>query len=138
MNINDVDFEKGEVIIYGKKTRTWRMVFLDACTTKHLAEYIESRKDNNEALFIDTRSPYQRMTTDSMGRLVKKIGIEAGVRKNCTVHMFRRTLASKLYKKGMPLKDIAKILGHSVETLERYYLVIECNDLKYSYDKFLA
>lgn len=138
LNINDIDFEKGEVIVYGKKTRTWRMVFLDACTAKHLAEYVESRKDNNEALFIDTRAPHHRMTIDSMGRLVKKIGSNAGIRKSCTVHMFRRTLASKLYKKGMPLKDIAKILGHSVQTLERYYLVIESNDLKYSYDKFLA
>ena len=51
-----------------------------------------------------------------------------------SLHLFRKTLATKLYKKGMDVSKIAKILGHhSVKTTELYYLTICEEDVRYTY-----
>lgn len=138
LNISDIDFSTGEVQIYGKKTRKWRTVYLDANAIKHIVEYLDERTDISDAVFVNNRAPYKRMSTGSIERVTKLVGTRGEVKKKCTVHMFRRTLATRLYRKGMPLKDIANLLGHTVDTLEKYYLIMSTSDVKYIYNRCVA
>lgn len=70
--------------------------------------------------------------------LTKRVAERAGGKKNCTVHLFRRTLATTLYKKGMPLKDIATILGNSVDVLEKDYIILDDKDIERKYSMYAA
>lgn len=70
--------------------------------------------------------------------ITKRVAQRAGVNKKCTVHLFRRTLATTLYKKGMPLKDIVAILGNSVDILEKDYIILEDRDIERKYNMYVA
>ena len=75
-----------------------------------------------------------RMKNESMQKIVQKYCKEANIYRHCNVHLFRKTLATKLYKKGMDVSKIAKILGHhSVKTTELYYLTVCEEDVRYTY-----
>lgn len=139
MNIRDIDFLTGKVKIYGEKTRKWRTVFLDAAAQKHLKEYLDVRPECDvDAVFVNKRKPHTRVGSHGIEDITKSVAKRAGIEKQCTVHLFRRTLATTLYKKGMALKDIAKILGNSVDTLEKYYIIIDDYDIESSYKKCVA
>lgn len=139
LNISDIDFLSGKVKIYGEKTRKWRTAFLDAAAQKHLKEYLDVRPESDEdAVFVYKRKPHGRFKVNKIESITKSVGERAGIKKKCTVHLFRRTLATTLYKKGMALKDIAKILGNSVDTLEKYYIILDENDIEINYKRCVA
>ena len=76
------------------------------------------------------------MKNESMQKIVQKYCKEAKIYRHCNVHLFRKTLATRLGKRGMPITSIAKILGHnSIKTTEQFYLSICDQDVKYMYQK---
>lgn len=133
LNKSDVNYDTGEVTVYGKKTRTWRKTYLNATALKHLSDYISSRTDTDVALFVGSNRPHKRLTRYTVEEVLKDTAKRAGVNKHCTVHLFRRTLATNLHAKGMELDYIAKMLGHTVATLEQCYLVTNDTDVRNSY-----
>ena len=60
LNIEDIDLEGRECIVYGKGDKE-RRVYFDAKAKVHLKEYIEKRKDNSEALFVTLDAPHDRL-----------------------------------------------------------------------------
>lgn len=60
LNIDDIDFEGRECIVYGKGDKE-RRVYFDAKAKVHLKEYIDNRTDNNSALFVTLDAPYDRL-----------------------------------------------------------------------------
>ena len=134
----NIDFATGIVKIYGQKTRKRRKVFLDAPAQKHIVEYLNEREGEQEALFVATKRPHKRLGKATIETITKRVAQRAGVNKKCTVHLFRRTLATTLYKKGMPLKDIAAILGNSVDILEKDYIILEDRDIERKYNMYVA
>ena len=51
LDINDLDFEERECVVYGKGDKE-RRVYFDARTKLHLQNYLDSRCDSNKALFV--------------------------------------------------------------------------------------
>lgn len=136
---NDVNFAAGTVTILGHKTRKYRTVYLSAKASKHLIDYLESRTDDNPALFIGSRAPWGRLKKCSYEAILKQLAERAGVHKHCTVHLFRKTLATTLYRNGCSLKYIAEILGHaSTQTTEQCYLSICQEDVQAAFKKYVA
>ena len=139
VKLEDVNLNTGEVNIYATKTGTWRKVYLDSNALKHLNDYLSSRADTCEYVFVNTRKKNNtttRMRNSTIEKIIQKRCGTAQIRKKCTVHLFRKTLATRLYKRGMDIAVIAKILGHnSVRTTEKYYLTICDQDIKYIYNK---
>lgn len=60
LNIDDIDFEERECIVFGKGDKE-RRVYFDAKTKIHLMSYINSRFDTNPALFVTLDAPYDRL-----------------------------------------------------------------------------
>lgn len=140
LKIGDVDFVKGEVSIYATKTNEWRKVYLDSNAIKHLQDYLNMRKDLSSYLFVNMRrsnnGEVSRMSKYSIEKVIHKYCKKANINKHCTVHIFRKTLATRLYKRGMDITVIAKLLGHkNVTTTEKYYLTICESDIKYQYSR---
>ena len=136
LKIEQIDLNSGEIIIYGKKTRVWRKVYLNADALKHVLDYINTRENNSEYLFNSIRKPYGKVSNQYIEKILNEISAKAGINKHCTVHLFRRTLATRLYKKGMDMKYIANLMGHSVRVLEECYLIITDEEIKSNYIKY--
>ena len=111
---------------------------MDAPAQKHIVEYLNEREGEQEALFVAAKRPHKRLGKATIETITKRVAQRAGVNKKCTVHLFRRTLATTLYKKGMPLKDIAAILGNSVDILEKDYIILEDRDIERKYNMYVA
>lgn len=122
MNRNNVNMITGAVTFIGEKNGKERTVYLDVRAKKHLLEYLQTRTDNNEALFVTGkkyRDEYGIMSVKRLSNrafediakgLCKKAGI---IDKVCTVHVFRKTFATRLADNGCPLEIIQELLGHS-------------------------
>ncbi len=135
LNIADIDFENKEFIVLGKGNKQ-RKVYFDAKTKIHLKQYLNSRKDNNEALFVSLLSPYDRLQISGVEIMLRKIGKKIGIDK-VHPHKFRRTLATKAIDKGMPIEQVQHLLGHSkIDTTLEYAMVDDAN-VKISHKKYL-
>lgn len=58
LNREDIDFNERECVVFGKGDKE-RMVYFDARTKIHLQNYLNSRKDDNPALFVSLKAPYE-------------------------------------------------------------------------------
>ena len=135
LNLNDIDFEGKECIVLGKGNKQ-RKVYFDAKTKIHLKQYIESRKDDNEALFVSLLKPYNRLEISGVEIMLKKIGRKIGINK-VHPHKFRRTLATKAIDKGMPIEQVQHLLGHSKIDTTLEYAMVDDHNVKLSHKKYL-
>lgn len=113
LNRSDIDLEKGTVRIYASKTRKYRTGYLTASAKLHLRNYLFERNDCNKALFVENRRPNRRLGNKSMQTEVQNIASRAAVEKHVTVHLFRKTLATRLASRGVDIVIIKEILGHA-------------------------
>lgn len=136
LNIGDIDFSERECIVYGKGDKE-RSVYFDAKTKVHLLNYIESRKDNNKALFVALNRPHNILTESGVELRLREMGQKVGAEK-IHPHRFRRTMATRAIEKGMPIEQVQKILGHEqIDTTLRYAMV-EQNNVKLSHRKYIS
>lgn len=136
LNINDVNFNERECVVFGKGEAE-RIVYFDARCKLHLLEYLDSRKDSNPALFVSFKRPYNRLGINGVEMRLKKLGEDAGVF-NVHPHKFRRTMATNAIDKGMPIEQVQKLLGHmQIDTTMRYAMVNQ-NNVKISHRKFIG
>lgn len=110
MDIDSVDFSNNTIKILGKGNKE-RFVYMSNVSRMYLKQYLDSRVDNNPALFVYKVKPYKRMQPPSVQRVLKVLGRKCNVSK-VHPHRFRRTLATNLLNKGMPLEEVSRILGH--------------------------
>ena len=81
---------------------------------------MNSRDDHKKWLFLQGNSPYNKLGKSGIGTMIRELGRDAGI-ENTHPHRFRRTLATRLVRKGMPLEQVSKILGHeSLSVTMRY------------------
>lgn len=136
INKNDINFEDRSCIVLGKGNKQ-REVYFDAKTKIHLQEYIDKRKDNNEALFVSIRKPYQRLSISGIELIVRNLGIDSNI-SNVHPHKFRRTLATMAIDKGMPVEQVQKLLGHVKIETTMHYAMVNQNNVKMSHRKYIA
>ena len=136
LNRADINFEGRECVVFGKGSKE-RPVYFDARTKVHLRNYLESRCDDNPALFVTLQNPHKRLEISGVEIRVRQLGrkLEVG---RVHPHKFRRTLATRAIDKGMPIEQVQRLLGHSkIETTMEYAMVDQSN-VKLSHQKFLS
>lgn len=136
LNRDDINFEERECIVFGKG-RKERIVYFDARSKIHLQNYLDSRVDDNPALFVSLRYPYNRIQIGGIESRIRKIGKELGIDK-VHPHKFRRTLATKAIDKGMPIEQLQQLLGHKrIDTTLQYAMVKQSN-VKNAHRKYIG
>lgn len=133
LDISDVDFEKMECIVLGKGNKE-RKVYLTEVAAMHLQEYLNSREDSCEALFVGRG---KRLGKNGIETIIKGLGKMAGV-ENAHPHRYRRTLATNLLDRGMNIQDVAAILGHADLKTTQIYCYISQTNVKTAYRKYAA
>ena len=136
LNIEDVLFNERECIVLGKGDSE-RIVYFDAKTKIHLQKYIESRNDDNPALFVSFKKPYNRLSINGVERRIRELGHGANIKK-VHPHKFRRTMATNAIDKGMPIEQVQKLLGHvQIDTTMQYAMVNQSN-VKIAHRKYIG
>lgn len=136
LNRNDIDFNERECVVFGKGSKE-RVVYFDARTKIHLQNYLESRTDDNPALFVSLKSPYERLKIGGVEVRLREYGKKLGLQK-VHPHKFRRTLATMAIDKGMPIEQLQQLLGHrKIDTTLQYAMVKQSN-VKMAHRKYIG
>ena len=136
LNIDDINFHERECVVFGKG-ESERVVYFDARCKIHLQQYLATRCDDNPALFVRFRKPYDRLGINGVEIRLKKLGEKSNIR-NVHPHKFRRTLATKAIDKGMPIEQVQRLLGHvQIDTTMQYAMVNQSN-VKIAHRKFIS
>lgn len=136
LNVSDINFEDRSCKVFGKGNKQ-REVYFDARTKIHLKQYINTRKDDNEALFVSKNKPHQRLSIAGIELIVRKLGLETEINK-VHPHKFRRTLATMAIDKGMPIEQVQKLLGHVKIETTMHYAMVNQNNVKISHRKYIG
>ena len=136
LNREDIDFNERECAVFGKGDKE-RMVYCDARTKLHLQSYLDSRTDENAALFVSLKAPHSRLTIGGVETRLRELGKRLGVSK-VHPHKFRRTLATMAIDKGMPIEQLQQLLGHKrIDTTLQYAMVKQSN-VKLAHRKYIG
>lgn len=134
LNRDAIDLVNLECKVLGKGNKE-RVVYLDQVTGMLLHDYFVSRKDAHPALFIGKGT--ERLQPGGIRCMLKTLERCSGV-ENIHPHKFRRTLATNLSRRGMPIEEIAAILGHEKLDTTMKYIVLDQTDIKHAYKKYAS
>ena len=133
LNRDSVDLKSLECIVHGKGNKD-RTVYLDSITGMAIQQYLAKRKDGGEALFVGNEG--KRLEDNGVRVMLKQLAKIAGIENVIHPHKFRRTLATQMTRHGMPIQEVASILGHEKLDTTMQYVVLDHETVKASYRKF--
>ena len=136
LNRDDINFAERECVVFGKGDKE-RIVYFDARAKLHLQEYLNSRTDDDPALFVTLRSPHLRLKIGGIEHRLREMGKQLNIPK-VHPHKFRRTLATMAIDKGMPIEQLQRLLGHQrIDTTLQYAMVKQSN-VKTAHRKYIG
>ena len=136
INREDIDFHERECVVFGKGNKE-REVYFNARTKIHLKQYLESRTDDNPALFVSLHSPHKRLKISGVELRLRELGRKVAINK-VHPHKFRRTLATMAIDKGMPIEQVQKLLGHVKIDTTMHYAMVNQNNVKISHRRYIS
>lgn len=136
LNIENVNLEQRECVVFGKGDKE-RRVYFDAKAKIHLQNYLKSRRDHNPALFVTLDAPNDRLKISGVEIRLRELGRKLGLSR-IHPHKFRRTMATRAIDKGMPIEQVQKILGHSQIDTTMQYAIVNQTNVKTSHQKYIA
>ncbi len=125
INLDDIRWS-GEAILIRGKGRKERYVPFGESARNALAAYLPARqkvlaevKKSTPALLLNQRGG--RLTTRSVGRIVKRIAVAKGLSPDVHPHTLRHAFGTHLLEEGADLRAIQELLGHErLSTTQRY------------------
>ncbi len=136
LDIEDINFDERECVVYGKGNKE-RRVYFDAKAKLHLQRYIDTRDDNNSALFVSLDRPNAWLSINAVEHRLRQLGAELNINK-VHPHKFRRSMATKAIDKEMPIEQVQKLLGHQQIDTTMHYAMVNQTNVKMSHRKFMA
>lgn len=136
LNRDDIDFSERECVVFGKGDKE-RIVYFDARAKLHLQEYLDSRTDDNPALFVTLRAPHNRIQIGGIEHRLREMGKRLNIPK-VHPHKFRRTLATMAIDKGMPVEQLQRLLGHQRIDTTLQYAMVKQNNVKTAHRKYIG
>ncbi len=137
---DQINLQKDEFTIRGKGDKL-RVVFLSNQTKHWLKQYLDTRKDLADSLFVrhdraKGKTEPENLTPRSIQRLVKKYSKAAGITKHVTPHTMRHSFATDLLINGADIRSVQAMLGHSSITTTQIYTHITNQQLREVYKSF--
>jgi integrase/recombinase XerD len=135
----DVNFTDRTILVNHGKGGKHRIVMFDTDAGKLLQTMIykrtrKGRTDKGPALFTNRYG--SRLSVRSVQKMIKKAGLDAGISQPVTPHILRHSFAANRLIKGMNIKAIQQLLGHSSLATTQIYTELDNKDLKNEYDKY--
>jgi integrase/recombinase XerC len=141
LNLSSIDFDQRLVKVLGKGNKE-RIVPIGRKALRAIQDCVEAtlplrkktqRDPQDEPLFINFRGG--RLTTRSIGRVVKKYASQCGLMTEITPHSLRHTFATHLLDGGADLRSVQELLGHVSLSTTQKYTHVSLEKLMEVYDK---
>lgn len=125
INLNDIRLSAEAILIRGKGKKERYVPFGDSVKIA-LSTYLPARqtvlaqiRKNSTALLINQRGG--RLTTRSVGRIIKRIAVAKGLSSDVHPHTLRHAFGTHMLEEGADLRAIQELLGHErLATTQRY------------------
>lgn len=110
---SDIDWQEKTVHLFGKGKKH-RTSFINAKAEVALREYLNSRNDDQEWLFVSDRRPYNQMHVSGIQKIIRELSNRANgnIGKKISPHTLRHTCASVLIENNANIISVQKLLGH--------------------------
>ncbi len=135
LNISDVDIDGGTVRVRGKRGKE-RICLVGSHAAAALRDYMDLERSGagrDEPVF--TGRTGARMTQRTVQRIVKKYTRSSGIAKDPTPHSLRHSFATHLLDRGVDLRTIQELLGHSNLSTTQRYTSVSMERLMDAYDR---
>ena len=136
LDIADVNFQERACVVLGKGAKE-REVYFDARTKIHLQNYLNTRTDNNPALFVSLLKPFNRLKISGVEIRLRELGKKTNI-KRVHPHKFRRSMATRAIDKGMPIEQVQVLLGHRKVDTTLQYAMVNQHNVKNSHKKYIC
>lgn len=136
LNREDINFSERECVVFGKGIKE-RLVYFDAKTKIHLQNYLDSQTDDNPALFVSLRTPFERLMIGGVEIRLRELGRRLSLQK-VHPHKFRRTLATTAIDKGKPIEQVQQLLGHQKIDITMHYAMVKQQNVKLAHRKYIG
>lgn len=135
LNKTDMNWEECTVIVTGKGDKQRECFFSELAKYKIL-KYLKTREDDSPALFVALNKTGKRLKISGLERSLRELGERAGVNQ-VHPHRFRRTFATRLLHKGVPIDQIQKFLGHSQIETTQLYASSNDEEIQYNHKRYV-
>jgi site-specific recombinase XerD len=142
---NDLDLSQDDFSVRGKGEKV-RVVFISDEAKKAIREYLKSRRDMDEPMFVQVSRNKKagtgnsanggRLTQRSIERIVKHYAIKAGISKKVTPHGLRHSFATDLLSNGADIRSVQMMLGHANIATTQIYTHVTDAQLRDVHKKF--
>lgn len=135
LNVGDIEMGKQELIVYGKGSKE-RKTYLTDGAKFYLRRYLTERESKpDDPLFVTLDAPHDRLSVAGVQYMLRQLGRRAGVEK-VHPHRFRRTIATDLLNRGMPIEQVKEFLGHEKLDTTMIYCTVKAESVKASHRKY--
>lgn len=152
VNIKLSEIDDDKILVHGKGQKD-RYVYLNARAKLAVDMYVEQRKDKNPYLFpkgIFSKEGGEKhnwwmnpqnvvdghTSTGAIEKITRSMAKRTGVER-ANPHKFRRTCATMALRRGMPIEQVSKMLGHECIATTQIYLDLTERDLKQAHEKYV-
>ena len=135
LDIGDVNMRNRTLLVRNGKGGKDRIVYISDVAAEHLERYLSTRKDSSVELFRTQKGG--RYTCSGIQDMMRRLGKAAGI-SNVHPHRFRRTFATNLYKRGMDVHEIQRLMGHSNIQTTLGYICTDDAQLRAAYERYAA
>lgn len=139
LNINDIDLEEDLVRMIGKGNKE-RIVPIGDYAHEAIIIYLNEYRNLLvkpgkicDKLFLNNHGI--GMTRQGFFKILNKLALEKGIKKDISPHTLRHSFASHLLDNGADLKSIQEMLGHSNLATTGIYTHVATNKLRENYDE---
>jgi len=123
---NHINWSNQSAIARGKGDKEREVYFNIRCEI-WLKRYIESRYDNNTAIFVTARQPH-KMSVAQMRYIIKRISNRAEINKEIHPHQLRHSYATHLLNNGAPIEIIQSLMEHEKSETTRIYAQLKVKE----------
>lgn len=135
IKISDIDEEKDSIQILGKGGK-YNTVYINARARVTLNNYLKTRNDDNEYLFVGLRAPYNKIQKRNIERIFREYAKKLNL--DITPHIIRHTTATLALQNSMPIDQVQKMLGHkNISTTQIYAETLE-SQIRESHIRYVA
>jgi len=137
LEVRDVDLI-GEVVKACGKGRKERLVPVGRPAAEAVDDYLERRRRSPDFVVVEPEALFlnrfgRRLTARSVGRILRKWALEAGLARKVTPHTLRHSFATHMLERGADLRSVQELLGHSNLSTTQIYTHLSTRRLKEAY-----